>query len=667
VENSAGDAPPFLGLRLADGQDLRPPALSIAAAGAPGAAPAAPDEDDALADSPVVPASGEGGAPGGSAAASTNGAAKSAKPAGQSLPPETVAEKKSGRSWSRVPVIWRGTLSSYYSWARGDAGSAQTAFNKSAEFSGDTFVYAPWLLRLNGHLHLSQTDVTAERELKLGSHGGGMGMNLFPLSRFPFSAAFSVNNSDNGQGTTFSNSRYTLSQAYRPPRGEYNLSGLFERAAFRSSAESGASVVDRLTGNHTVNNLGSYPQTLVSTLNANWGRPSNGINRTNAVEVRTTHTANLYDDYGLTLNNEAAYNQSTSDGDPAISGSGFQSRFFYAQTSSQWEPYEDLPLRIGSSLRHTATELVAGGSGVSIDTTSAEANTAYSFGNYLTVGLSLRADHTRTPEGSNTTYSILGSAQSGYGVGQLKEADLWGYKYTLSYSANAGIGATTEGSTTPFVGGSLTQALSRPFEIGYGPNSPLLFNLSQNYSLTWNLEGDIPKHLSTNLDLSWQHALARVGMSSRFRASDGRTFGVRNPSWFQSLAWDNSGRLVMSPVSTLTAGLALSWARQGLSDGSGTPPEWRGNGVGSLTYQNVRLFGVPRLTYNARYSINFIPGALASSAIETAGGNIQIFSQDAAYAIGRLTLGLSHSSFYSAGSVGHSVYFTVSRALSGVL
>lgn len=630
------------------------------------------DDDDALSDVDVV------------ASPPAGGDRETAPPPSQSSPSSPVANGLNGAGgapalkapapqvqWERAPIAWRGLLSTSYSQTWADDAPSQRAWGKSAEFFGSSYVYAPWLVKLDGTLRASQFDVYGAAATGTRSYGGDLRVSVFPVSRFPFSASIANNVIEAGDVKS-SLTSYSLSQAYRPPSGAYAINGAYGRDIFRV-ADGTSDVADRFTGGYTYNFTTEVPQSFETTWNASQSRPSSGVNRTQNFDVRGRHTASLYDDYGLTFDNEAAYRRGSFGGNPAVQDSGSAVTYGFAQSKVDWEPFVDLPLLIRSALRYTKTELTAGASSSFFENVGFETSTGYSFGRYLRVTLGLRADYIRTQEESRSVYTYTARADSGYGqgAGGIKEFDILGFRYRLSYDANAGVDANTEGNVAPFVGATLIQSLVRNFDVGFGMAAPLMFDFTQSYGAIWR-DRLQPRTLGNVLTLQWQGYKGPYMVGSKLVATDSQTYGVENAPWFQSLAWDNTARAQLSPASSISGGLNVSWSRQGVREGAIsdlTDGRWLGNGRATVSYQNVRFLDVPRLRYTADYNNFFSPGLLADSFQSDLGGTRvgQTFTQRLQYAVGLLSLSASHSLSYGNGSIAQALYFTLSRSLSGVL
>lgn len=569
----------------------------------------------------------------------------------------------SGLTWGRAPIAWRGGLTATYDMSTSSGAPTARTFGKSASFSGDSYIYAPWLARVTGGFSLSQTSIVSESRSEASGYGFDLGLNLFPVSRFPFSA--NVNRSASGD---FVFSRYTLSQSYLPKSEDFSTSAQYERSVFESSGLT--NVIHRFSGNYRQTMRTDYPQTLLGTWNIGLNRPTTNAARLSSYDFRVEHSANLYDDYGLTLSNNASYVSVTNHGDPTTGGGRVGGRFVYLASGNSWEPFIDLPLVIHSAITHSSSSLTTEGSTTLLDTTSGEVRTAYSFGSYLSLAMTGRFDYVRTNEGARTSTAFSLIAQSGYGVGSITQFDVLGFKYQLGYNANAGFIGNADGDVEPTVGGALTQSLSRDFDVGLGAIAPLSFLLSQSYGTSWTRGGISAKTVATTLSLNWQYSQARYGFSSRLEVQDGRTIDSDNPAHFQSIRWDNQGRLMISPVSSLNASLSMGWSRQAVRSALGGDEDlrfapWVGSGNGTVNYQNVRFLDVPRLTYSAAYAINFQPGLLARG--NRGGGHYQNFSQRLSYMIGKLRLGADHTVASFGGGVAQSLNLTVTRELSGVL
>ena len=529
------------------------------------------------------------------------------------------------------PVRWRAVTSTEYRLQTASGGQRSSGFVTSGNASAASYVFQPWFAQVRGGIGFVRSSVGGG-EIKDNtslSLTGDAGLSLFPASRFPFDASFSVSDSRaSGEitGSDFRTTRIGVRQAYRTLDGS-QYSVRYERSMI-SGATFGNDVLDvgegtfskrfgkhavEVSGNHS-SNTGGVNGTQ-SNLTRFIGRDSWLPSANLQVETLATYNQNAFEQTTPSLRN--GFEQTT----PSLRNA-FSTRFIQVASFVNWRPVEGEPLfdeqhpiALTGGLRYSGIASEGGGGLTENQSASASAGVNYTIG-----------PATRLSAGATVTLAAATAGASGVGLTTSQNATLSHAPVpkplgSFLYSWNASVGASNStgggggsgAGATPAVSsshqsvtGQGSHTLSRVFQLA--PRSGLTVSVGQ--SAGTNLAtGGSTQHLTHNATASWSllgesTSQAYVSLS----ASDSRTFGASSGD-FQFVNLQATRQAPIGPLSFWTANLTLQGSRQHLesrvpgvsaiaSDG------FNFNTTGSVTYQHLRFLGVPRLRLFASYTAN---------------------------------------------------------------
>lgn len=578
---------------------------------------------------------------------------------------KAVAQKE--RAWGLAPIEWRGQLSSSVGGSKSTASPASFSNSDALSLTANSYVWQPWFARVNGNLFLSRSLVSnGESRPVVTTISGGGGVDLFPVSRFPFGASYNVS-SNSVSGAALANDvtfqRLSLTQGYRPPTNAYSSNFGYDWSQF-SNAQSGVDTINRFSGSFAMAIQSDNPQNI----NANGSYTVNDNSKTkngsNYLVLQGTHSLNLID-YGLLLNSDANFNQSSQ----LSSGVSNQVQSYQAGTSADWIPDDDIPLRVFGNAR--LYQQTAGAT--SATTVTLGGNATYTHSRNLRYDANAR--YFNTAVGGQQFSSVAAGANVAWsGDGYSRTFGPWAY--SLGYGATSGLSVTTgagASAASVFAGGNVGQGLSRAFDIGFG--TPVMVSLSQSYGASYAQAIGIAQTLSHSASANWAFSQgADYSVSASLLGNDSRSFGA-SQSEFQSITANATGNIVLSQFSSASASVNGGLSRQGVSatqvGASAVPAEWIGTASGTVNYQHGRFMRVPGLFYDASYTVNYRPSSsrlLGDLNAAPSGFNLDhIFRQQLRWRVGQLGLTLTNTFTYTGNAQSASIFLFATRDFGGVL
>lgn len=570
--------------------------------------------------------------------------------------------------WRLAPILWGGTLSETVTRYEDEDGANRLSLQHRVAVRGQSFIMAPWFARVNGNLNLSllQLENTAgdgaAKERQDGtSVSGGMGLYLFPFSRFPFQASVDVTDSrTTGEltNTEYTSTRVSLRQDYRPPKSNDRYSAGYDRSVVEDQS-GGRDTVDRLFANH-FRTVGAH--TWNAEGNLAWSerdREDTTDNRIFNATVRHTWRP----DAPYHVDNNASVNDTRFGGGLT----DVNSRFLQLTSNLSWQPAAERPLNVN-----------AGGFLYGVDgdvnddqrmavLVGANAGVSYAWTPHLNVNGALSLSHNNSPNSSSSAaYQTAGVNYTPATVKLGNFSYAWGTGASLSNNW-----ASTQG-TSRNLGLTANHSLSRVWRIS--ASSSLSAGISQAGNVNQG-SGAIEiatRSLSHNANLTWQYSTAQGSLSSGLNASESRSWGD-NPSRFQTLNLNVNGQMPLSRYSFLTANISLQSTRNHsrffLDNTDGTTTEIvqdseSDGAFGNVGYTHSRLFGVRNLRYSLLFNINTIaegrtreqgnPDALPDRVDKS-------LEQRVDYRIGRLNANLTHRLAEIAGKRSSSLTLSVGR------
>lgn len=528
---------------------------------------------------------------------------------GQGLPAASGARADEDALWRDVqlrlgPVRWQGYLASEYRF-QNSAGQRSRGFVDSANLRASSYVFQPWFAQVSGALGFVRSRVTgmSTDASSSASLTGEANLSLFPASRFPFDAGFSVSDtraSGEITGTDFRDTRLRLRQSYQTLEGT-RFTARYERSALQS-VTFGADVLNVAEAGMSAR---SGPQSYE--LNASWSGNSGGAGGTESNLLRVIGRHQYVPAANFQVESLATYNRSLFEQSTATLRSAFSSRFVQLSSFATWRPEEGdpfydeaRPMLVTGALRLSGIASDSSGETSEIQSASAAAGLSYTFNPATRLSANASLTHT----GGTGAPGGLSSAQSA-ALTYAPAPRLLGeytYVWNLTGQASNSTGADRPGQRS--LGGQGGHSLSRSFALA--GDSRLTFSIGQSAGAVF-ATGGATRNLTHNAGVTWS-ALATSAAQTyvSLHLADTRTFGATRAD-FQLVNFQATRQQPLSAQSFWTANLTVQGARQ-RSDApaDGVTPTGAFTFVtsGSVTYQHLRAFGVPGLRLFASYIAN---------------------------------------------------------------
>lgn len=684
---ASGAAPPLrLAAQLAErappaaAREHAYPGTSAAFAGARAAQPEAPlDVDEVLPGPPATPSAGPGALP--------------------ELPDLGFA------GWTVPPIRWGGNTGSTYIYNTNFEGNDSLSDTMLMNGRASSYIYAPWLAQVTASAGLSTSgsrfktaDSTSKSESTSINYGGNL--NLFPVSRFPFSAYVeagdsrakaSTETSATAASTQYSSVRLGARQSYRPEAGNASYSG----SADHSSVTSGTanSVVNSFQGGFsnnfedhglsanarfstTTGDIGGQGSTLFNANGShNWQIPEEGLTISNSASLSSNDLKTLsLAGNGLTTNN---------------------SRVLQASSSFNWLPDEELPLTIsgGIGLLNLATTTEA--AETSLLNLNSFINASYRIDNNLSASGGVTIASTSSTNKGLAQQSPLESAAAGTPARNITTSQRAALSYMGDplifgdYSYNWGGSASLANFTSTFGGAGQNLGASGQHSlttsIPLSETSMLALNASQSVGLNSSTAsgGGGSSNQNTTLTHSvgavWRSNVGQVSVAT-LSASASDTMGSGNFSnHLRSFHADGRLQTQLSSRAALNAALNASASQQlsspnnftfttttfGTTTTTAPTTIWSGSGQVFFSYRSP--FDIANLFYTASFSANanqtnlrVVSGDVNALSWQTS----RVFSNQLVYRIGRLSFQATGSmAWIGDGKKNATVFGSVSREL----
>ena len=524
----------------------------------------------------------------------------------------------SGIRWQLAPWRVGGTLSLDLSSQRLGAGGRSSQSALFGDINVASYVWQPWFIQLRGGLglllssaHSGQQD-NPSNDVRSTALTANVALAVFPASRFPFELRADMSDSrtlGDALGAAYRSQRVSLSQGWRPARGNDNLQLNLDFSRL-IAADGGADTLTHFTATGTRQLTEHYIE-----LGASFSRndSSDGESQSRLAALTARHNYHPVPD--LNVDTLATYNDARLRG---AAGTEFGSDVRQLSTLVSWRPRDgqwlhapDAPLQVTG----TARWVDAGSSG-----SSGGSDGAVSSAQAFNATLGVTKDLSRTWRlagavslgqvrvgASPAIVSTSANAAATWVPTALRLAD-WQYGPTAAVSASLSRSSQVDGRHS--AGLQLAHSLARSFVFGAGHT--LALSASQSAGAHYESGRDeVAKVLSHSAGLSWQalgdgasQTFASLTLSdSRSSAKDSGSFQLvnlqltRRTQLSRSASW-SANMTLQSTRSESTPGEALTGQQR--SDPSG----WQQFHSASLSYENQRVFGVPRLRFTALLAAN---------------------------------------------------------------
>ena len=542
----------------------------------------------------------------------------------------------SGFRFRLAPVRWTGNLADIVTWTKSDGAPDQLSNVVFGSVAGSTYIWQPWFAQVSGSLgvingatwysgNASEFSSVNTRDTSLT---GGAALSMFPASRFPFAASFEVTDS-RVSGTPvaegYTSTRISLRQDYAPQRGNWSVSGGYDRGII-DSVSSGEDTVDVFRGSVSGGWAAQQAQ-----LNAQYTR-----NQTSTGGESTF--ANLYGRHGWQISPrlgvDTYLNASLSELTAGQGLTRFNNRTTVGDLNSfvNWQPDTEKPLLIVGSARLNRLQFETEANSAAFQTAALSANANYSYSRNISLFGNAQVTYADAGEAGSDVLSLL----SGGASYNSDPHNIWNFTYNWNASANGAFetGGQQGSGTTLF--GILGQNFFRSLQAS--ERSTVGFGLAQSVGFGRGLDGTNTVTLGNTLNSSWTFQQSEAFLTTLAgNLSDSRSLTGSGGN-FQQASLQLTGNMLFSRYSTGAANITVQATRtDGLEQ---VPSDLQMNYYGSVSYQHLRAFGVPGLRYTLLYTGNSlqINGRQQGNLDAIPNQATQTLDQRLNYRIGRLEL-----------------------------
>lgn len=638
----------------------------------------------------ALPAAAQSAAPAETAPASPGGAAAPAAP-------DNIPDLS---SWTIPAIRWGGSTSSAYVYHTDLQDTKSLTDTQLLSGRASSFIYAPWFARVNANAALSttagkfeSTGSTSKSDSTTLSYGANV--NVFPVSRFPFTAYFDSSDSrakaaTAGAGaassTQYNSLRIGARQSYRPETGNDSMNA----SADHSRVTSGVmrSVVNAFQGAYSTN-LDDHALAANARFSTTGG--DIGGQGSTLFGVNGTHTWQIPDE-GLTISNFANFSRNEFK-TLSSTGSGLalnNSQVLQATSAFSWIPDEELPLTItgGAGLLNMATD--TGGDRTTLSNLNAYVNAHYRIDNNLTVsGAATLAGTSTTSTGTGQLTDASGTATAPRNMLSTQSASVsysgdplafGNYSYTWGGGVNVLNQTASAGGGGQMLGATGQHGLGRSFSLS--ETSVLALNASQSVSLNTSSIGNTSNQntvLNHGLGAVWRANVGQVSLATlSLNASDTYSTG-NNSNHLRSFAGTGNFQTQLNSRASLSAAANVSASQQlssplnftttttALGTTITTQPTTIWNGSGQVSYSHRNPFDVTNLVYTASFTttanqtnLRVITGDPNALSWQVA----RIFTNQATYRLGRLAFQVTGSmTWLGDGKKNATVFGSISREI----
>jgi len=616
-------------------------------------------------------------------------------PAARPDRPSVVKEKAgqsdlpdlSGETWTLAPIRWGGNTSTGGTYFQGADDEKVMSLYNTLNLQANSFIVAPYIAQWAGLLGMNSTSskytpkTGAEIDSESKSMNLGGSINVFPQSRFPFSANINHSTSKSISGDTSTPSTTTTlgaQQNYRTEDGRDNYALGFNRTTMTSSGSGVdySSVLSSANGNYSTSREFEIGHLLEGhhSLSANFSAASATADfydqSFRGFSAAASHSWVVHED--LSINNMLTFARndlSTLQGNFLAKNN---STVFLATTGFNWRPFEEMPLTFtgGGHFSQTQTD--------SFNQTYDNRNIGgYVASTYrFSPNLSASADVSLNSSSSNGTRS-----------------DTFNQSASVSYSGDPmtfmgftygwGVGGGESGYSSNSGGAGIGANLSAYHSLGRAIvlNQTNAINLNASQSLSYS-SGSSQQGGATSFSnmaaATWQARYGeQVTTTLSANVADNITREDTGDSQYLSASLVGTGAYQISSRAALTFNVNLNWSKvdrnaatvqplNGVIVDTSAPQK---SGSLSMGYSHQSPFSIPNLNYNASLvrtnlisSNQRLVGAVATP--NTDNGSTS-FQQMLNYRVGRLSFRLDQFLADQAGRKSASIFGSVTREFDG--
>lgn len=522
-------------------------------------------------------------------------------------PPEPPGSRKdSGSKYGLAPIRWGGEFGYSYSKRRSDDSDDSQNHIYQIVNRASSYILYPWLAKVDGNLSVAliKAKSSSQDNSTTGnvSLTGGLGLDLFPVSRFPFRADFSVSDTRTSGALTsadYRTYRLMLRQNYRPPQGRWTANGAFNMSMLEGNF--GRDTVYQLTGGYDWrgDEQGMNIQSTFSTNSVTDGATNRNFVTVANHYMRVDEATRVDSGATLAIVEVGGLNGAASDSSTNI---------FQLYSVGSWTPIES-KWRASASARLSRTGNQAGDTDISSTTAAVQAGVNYRATNNL--NLSGTAALTGSPDRGASSLTSTVSAGAVYAGDPLRFGN---YSYNWSVAGNLS-SSSSEQFKSQTANLSANHSLGRSWMLG--ERSSLSASLAQT-ATTFRSTGEggvggTSLGHTASLSLSASPTDETVGFMG-LSVSDSRTYGDF-PSTYQSANLQIGGDWRLSPRASISGNMtwqkALQKSERQVDPFTGLPVLIQNDDAtlnGAISYIHTRAFSIRGLVYSLQLSATSAQG-----------------------------------------------------------
>ncbi len=490
---------------------------------------------------------------------------------------------------------------------------------------GDSYLWQPWFMQVNGGLGLTFDHL--QRETTGTSTGdivtGDAQLRFLPLSRFPFEARYLRTDSRvTGEAIgslPYTNTRYGISQKYRSPEGSFVMQGTWDKniQTMQGQADDVSDILTFMAGQSFRRHRLKFDARREK---ARRRSSQSNYRNDNAVLRHTYRPSGAF-----SMENMLSYLEL----DDRVSAYANLTRQVQMTSNSFWRPANpklngNLGLRYFTSYRESV------GAPTDSDSLNAYGGLNYNLTPYLRLrgNLTAKIVHTNGEQIRVSTQSVSLA---------YNPADIPLGRYRYRWYGASGI---TNRIEDQYGGQHLNLTLGHNLQraITLRPREEFSFQIAQSLNGDYDTRLAARNRLSHSVSFTWRKGKGLGQAYMRLLASDARTVGGDGPrEIYQLINYQLNGTYSFGPWSALTGNLTINANKNVTADSA--DDGFATTASGSLVYRHIRAFSVYRLQFHSDLRI--------SNQLETP-GNVFAQKQESTvwvnrfdYVLGRLSLRLS--------------------------
>lgn len=524
---------------------------------------------------------------------------------------------RGGIRWRFAPVLWAGNVSVDGRWSRDGDGVRSQQLLLNTNLDGASYLWQPWFAQVRGGVGAlfargSSNDLFgAARSDSVVAWTGRLGVSVFPASRFPFEARGDVSDSRAGGdylGTDYRSKRLSVSQSYRPPTGSDTYNVTYDYSAL-SSSRLPDDTVSTLRG-LMVNVAGNQSFELSGSHSLNERGGSQDQARVTSVTGRHGYRGGA----ALTVDNLATYNDFRVRSEAAALD--YVTSIKQLSSFTSWRPQRgdplyspERPLYLTGSVRMVESDTESAGASAQARALNATVGASADLTRRLRLATGVSASTIEQSNSEDLTLTseavTLAYTPDAIALGE------WRYTPQIAGSGNFTQGGP-EGNRN-VLGAQVGHGVSRGYALGGDHDVSVTLAQSAGVTRDSTLEG-MSRTLGHSASLFWR--IAGDTQSQTFAglsASDSRSYGASEGA-FQLVNLQVTRRSQLSRTSSWSGSVTAQATRSRfttVADAFTTPLDETGSDTGwqhfysaSLSYTEVRAFGVPRLRFSLLATAN---------------------------------------------------------------